>query len=282
MKIYGIIGNPVEHSISPEMHNAAFRELGIDAIYCKFRVLKNELENAVNGIKALGINGFNVTIPYKESIIPYLDYLDKNAKMIGAVNTVKLEGNKLKGYNTDGKGAIIPLKRVMRINGKKALILGAGGAARSISFELLHENIECIYIANRTMKRAIRLSNDLRKYGCNSYVIKLDDNTLRKVIDDVNFVINCTSVGMYPNINESLLSSDMLHSKLIVEDIVYNPLKTRLLQNAEIAGARTISGIEMLVFQGALSFEIWTGIKAPVDIMRISALDAIMKFNKRR
>ncbi len=280
MNIYALIGDPVEQSVSPEMQNAAFKEKEISGVYCKLRVSVEELAETVEGMRLM-VSGFNVTIPHKETIIEHLDWVDKDASKIGAVNVVKNEANRLMGYNTDGKGAVAALKRIEELKDKNALVLGAGGAARSICYELCREGVEHLYIANRTKERAVKLCSDLRKNGCHCTVLALKDRELKEVIHNVRFLVNTTSVGMHPKSEASPIKREILHKDLIIEDIVYNPLETRLLREAESVGAKTINGVEMLVLQGAYAFEIWTGVEAPVEVMRDSAYNALLEFNKK-
>ena len=267
--VYGIIGDPVEHSLSPGMHNAAFKKLGLDHIYLPFHVKSSELEDAINGACALGIMGLNVTIPHKTEVIKYLDYLDIAAGLIGAVNTIEFSENGVVGHNTDGIGAVRAISEVVPVKNKKIMILGAGGAARAISFQILLSGAKSLVISNRTMEKASELKNDL--------VEKLDPDVkvtdlgfkLEEELKDTDILINTTPIGMYPNISQKpLVTADMMHPRLIVNDIVYNPLKTGLIVEAEKAGAKTISGVKMLMYQGVESFKIWTGIEPPVAIFQ--------------
>lgn len=264
--VYGIIGDPVEHTLSPGMHNAAFKKLGLDNIYVPFNVKAEELESAINGAYSLGIKGLNVTIPHKTEVVKYLDYLDIAAGLIGAVNTVEFGENGAVGHNTDGIGAVRAIEEVSPVKDKKIMILGAGGAARAISFQLLLSGARKIVISNRTIEKASELKEDL--------VEKLEQDVkvtdlgveLENELKDSDVLINTTPVGMYPNISQKpLVTSNMMHKDLIVNDIVYNPLKTGLLVEAEKAGAKTITGVKMLMYQGVESFKIWTGFEPPVD-----------------
>ena len=265
--VVGIIGNPIEHTLSPLMHNAAFKYLNLNYIYVPFLVLENALSNSIIGSKALNIKGLNVTIPYKTEVIKYLDSIDRSAELIGAVNTVKFEDNFAKGFNTDGIGAVKAIEDVSKVKNKNVIILGAGGAARAVAFQILLEGAGSLTIANRTPENAINIQNDLtEKLNANVKVTDLGKNLEREIFD-ADILINTTPVGMYPNINQSpLIKSDILHKDIIVNDIVYNPLKTRLLKEAEKKGARTISGFKMLIYQGMESFKIWTGVYPPIEI----------------
>ncbi len=266
-KLYGIIGNPVSHSLSPAMHNAAFLELGENRVYLPFRV--EDVSAAIQGIKALNIRGTSVTIPHKEGVIQHLDRIDPLAAKIGAVNTInreKHDGNiKLSGYNTDWLGAIKPLKKEITLEGTKAILLGAGGSARAIGFGLLEENAHVV-LCSRTESRGRGLARDL---GCEWY--PLDKITTF----EGTVLINATSVGMHPHDDEIPVPEDILINYRVVMDIVYAPLKTKLLKAAEEAGCRTINGLEMLLYQGIAQFELWTGLTAPEELMRQVLREAV-------
>jgi shikimate dehydrogenase len=272
--VFGIIGDPVEHSLSPGMHNAAFESVGLDHIYVPFHVKTEELEDAINGALAMGIRGLNVTIPHKTEVINYLDYLDIAAGLIGAVNTIEFGENGAVGHNTDGIGAIRAIEDVTTVKEKKILVLGAGGAARAISFQLLLNGAKSLVISNRTLERAQLLREDLVEKLDQDVIITDMGSDLEKELDDTDILINTTPIGMYPNINHKpLVTAEMMHKNLIVNDIIYNPLKTGLIMEAEKAGAKTISGIKMLMYQGIESFRIWTGIEPPVEVFQ----NALMK-----
>jgi shikimate dehydrogenase len=271
--VFGIIGDPVEHSLSPGMHNAAFDSVGLDHIYVPFNVKTEELEDAINGARAMGIRGLNITIPHKTEIIKYLDYLDIAAGLIGAVNTIEFGENGAVGHNTDGIGAIRAIEEVTLVKEKKIMVLGAGGAARAISFQLLLSEAENLVISNRTIEKAQELKDDLVEKLDQEVIITDLGSDLKKELEDTDILINTTPIGMYPNINHKpLVTADMMHKELIVNDIVYNPLKTGLIMEAEKAGAKTISGIKMLMYQGIESFRIWTGIEPPIEIFQNALL----------
>jgi shikimate dehydrogenase len=267
--VFGIIGDPVEHSLSPGMHNAAFKELGLDNIYVPFQVKSEHLEDAIIGAQSLGIKGFNVTIPHKTEVINYLDYLDIAAGLIGAVNTIEFGKNGAVGHNTDGIGAVMAIEEVIPIKNKKVVILGAGGASRAIAFQLLLSGVENLVIANRTVEKAAELKTDLvEKLDHEVRVSGIDEN-LTHELSNTDILINTTPVGMYPNVDQKpVVTADMMHPDLVVNDIVYNPLKTGLLNEADKAGAKSISGIKMLMYQGLEAFKIWTGIEPPVEILQ--------------
>jgi len=272
--VFGIIGDPVEHSLSPGMHNAAFKELGLDNIYVPFQVKAENLEDAILGAQSLGIKGFNVTIPHKKEVINYLDYLDIAAGLIGAVNTIEFGKNGAVGHNTDGIGAVKAIEEVTPVKNKKVVVLGAGGASRAITFQLLLSGVDNLIIANRTVEKAIELKTDLDEKLDHEVRVSGLDEKLTQEIKDTDILINTTPVGMYPNIHQKpVLNAAMMHQELVVNDIVYNPLKTGLLKEADKAGAKSISGLKMLMYQGVEAFKIWTGIEPPVEIFQ----NALMK-----
>ncbi len=277
-KICGLIGDPVEHSVSPAMHNAAFSSLGLDYIYLPFRVARDNLTKAIDGLKVLDIRGLNVTIPHKVAVIPLLDEIEPLAQKIGAVNTIVNNKGRLKGHNTDAGGFLKALLgRGVEPRDKKVVVLGAGGASRAISFTLAEKRAE-IVILNRKLEMdwAVELASSISQFSAKEVkALELNDENLSSVLATADILVNATSVGMSPNINQSPVPARLLKTELVVFDIVYNPLKTRLLAEAEAAGAETISGIDMLVRQGALAFELWTGAKAPIDIMKAKAIEAL-------
>jgi shikimate dehydrogenase len=267
-KLFALIGDPVDRSLSPAMHNATFDALGLDCAYIALRVPSEMLADAVEGIRKIHLSGFNVTHPHKVKIIGLLDKLDESAKMVGAVNIVKNVGGKFVGFNTDGDGAVRALEsKVGKLSGKKILLLGAGGAARAIAFSLAQAGAK-LTVANRTASKAKELVVAInKKLGAKAVHVALKKNILVDEIRRSNILINATSTGMYPDVDRTLVTADMMHRGLIVNDIVYEPLQTRLLREAKKAGARTVDGLGMLVHQGAMAFEIWTGRRAPVKVM---------------
>jgi len=275
-KVCGIIGDPIEHTMSPVMHNAAFRKLGLDYVYLPFHVRQEELGKAIDGMRALNIRGLNVTIPHKVSIIPLLDKLDSLAEKIGAINTIVNEDGVLTGYNTDATGFLQALlERRVRPEGKKVVILGAGGASRAISF-ILTERGANLFVLNRQLARAEDLAGRIAQvFSKNVSAQELNEENLKMALARADILINATSVGMVPDVNETPVPAELLKPGLIVFDIVYNPIQTRLLKEAEAVGAKTIDGLEMLVWQGALAFEKWTGQKAPLDLMKREAMKAL-------
>jgi len=271
-KLFAIIGDPVEGSLSPVMHNAAFKALGLDCAYLAFRVPKAKLAGAIAGAKVLGLAGLNVTHPHKIAVVGMLDELDESASLVGAVNTIKNEGGKLIGFNTDGEGAVGALEqKVGKLRGRRVLLLGAGGAGRAIAFSLVKAGAE-LTVANRTTSKAEELARSIRrKLGASVKLVGLGKVELTRAIKQADVLINSTSVGMRPDVDKTLVTADMMHPGLVVNDIVYEPLQTRLLREAKRAGARVVDGLGMLVHQGVLAFEIWTGKKPPIEIMEKEA-----------
>jgi shikimate dehydrogenase len=255
-KLYGIMGNPVSHSLSPAMQNAAFQACGLNKVYVAFEVVN--VPHAMAGFRALGVGGVSVTIPHKQSVIPLLDAIDPVAQKIGAVNTLLIDGDHIHGYNTDWIGANQALEMIIDLSGSTVLIMGAGGAARAIGFGL-QEKGATVILANRTLDKGQALARDL---SCECYPLAEID-TLK-----VDTLVNTTSVGMTPNIDETLVPQQLLENIPAVMDIVYAPSETRLLREAKEAGCATVNGTHMLLFQGVAQFELWTGHKAPVEVMR--------------
>jgi len=263
-----VLGDPVEHSLSPHMHNAVFERGGHNLAYGAFRVPSEALGGAVRGLKALGFLGFNVTLPHKEAILPFLDRVSPEAEMVGAVNTVEVREGRLVGHNTDGIGAIRALKEKSELKGAVALVLGAGGAARAISFALASEGVSSLVIANRTREKAERLAGEVReKMGVPVTSSSLEEESLSQRVSEATLLINTTSVGMHPREGETPLTGGITSDHTVM-DIVYNPMETRLLREAREAGAETIDGVGMFVHQGAESLRIWLGIDPPFPLMR--------------
>ena len=294
-KVVGIIGNPVGHSFSPAMFNAAFKAMKMNYVYVPFKVEKKDLKAAITGAKSLGIKGLNVTIPHKQNVINELDKFDIMANLIGAVNTIDFADGVSKGYNTDCVGAVRAIKEVSGLKDKNVVIVGAGGAARAIAFQIAMEGVNNLNIINRSAKKAESLIYDIKTllsadFSNNS---KLDDITidfsnidlefgyggldkLSECLKDGDILIDTTPIGMHPNMNEApIATNEIMHSDLIVNDIVYNPLETTLIKEAKKANATPISGIKMLLYQGAENFKIWTGKEAPIDLMEETLLKII-------
>ena len=276
-KILAIIGDPVEHSMSPKMHNTVIQDLNLDYVYTAFHVLPKNLKKAVNGFRALNIKGVNVTIPHKVEIMKYLDEIEPTAKALGAINTIKNENGYLKARNTDGPGALKAVKdQGFDPKGKNAVMLGAGGAARSISFYFLKE-LKKLTIVNRDedFELAVNLKTRLDEiYDKPIEVLKTSETQKVKTeIDEASLLLNTTPVGMHPHEGKSPIEADLLHSNLFVFDAIYNPIKTQLILDAEEKGCKTQSGIEMLVNQGWLAFKWWTGKEPDANLMRKAVIE---------
>ncbi len=272
--IVGLIGHPVEHSFSPPMHNAAFDELGMDHAYVAFDVNPQDLQSAIEGAKSLNIKGFNVTIPHKIEVMQFLDEIDEVASLIGAVNTIDFKN--LKGYNTDGIGAVKAIEEVSSIKNKNVVVAGAGGASRAISFYLAKYGAESLTILNRNVEKAQSLAGDVSDSSLISDVKADSISEIRSHLKDADILVDTTPIGMHPNVDDEpiALANDM-HEDLVVFDAVYNPNETVLLKEAIKAGAKPVYGIKMLLYQGAESFRIWTGRDAPVDAMEKALKDTL-------
>ncbi|MDZ5470909.1 shikimate dehydrogenase (plasmid) [Bacillus sp. 31A1R] len=265
-KLYAVIGDPIGHSMSPAMHNDLFQHYKIDAHYHALHVKSEQLEDAIKGLKAIGISGFNVTIPHKVKIISLLDRVDSLALSIGAVNTVVNEDGQLVGYNTDGSGYLTGIRNELSsLEDKKVLIIGAGGAARAIYFSMADAGIKQIDLTNRTVNKALSLIHDC-PYAVQSEALEL--NETEKQLIEYDIVIQTTSIGMSPERDYIPLSLHNLKTNAFVSDIIYNPLETLFLQNAKEKGASIQNGISMFVHQGALAFQKWTGILPDLDRMK--------------
>ena len=267
-----VIGDPIEHSLSPIFQNAALRNAGIDAVYLAARVESRDLENAVRGLSHLGCMGLNVTMPHKVPIMDYVDGLDESARSAGAVNTVKNADGKLTGYNTDIFGVSEALMRAgFRSGGDKAVVLGAGGAARATCIALRKFSRE-IVIVNRTYETALELAAKLRGQGMIAEAVKWDE--LPRALEGTSLIINTTSRGMHPAIDDSPVTKEQLRPEMTVLDLIYYPWRTRLLRDAESMGSRTITGLDVLVHQGAESFRIWFDREPDVKLMMATATEA--------
>ena len=274
-EVFAVIGDPIEHTLSPTMHNAAFENLGLDHVFLAFRVTPDEVEKALQGVRALGIRGLNVTMPHKHSVTEFIDEADATVKFLRSANTILNQRGRLRGFNTDGVGAVKALKNNgLELAGKKVLLLGAGGAAKAIALTLTKE-VDEVCILNRDGTKARELANILEPFGKRVVGDELSPRRIQQELGDSDVLINATSVGMTPNASESLVKPSWLRTGLHVMDIVYNPKETRLIQEAKAVGAKVITGVEMLLHQGAASFEIWTQCKAPIDVMRNALLSKL-------
>ncbi len=260
--LYCVLGDPISHSLSPVMHNSAFTHMGYNGVYLAFNVKDKNLASAISGIKALGIKGVSVTIPHKVEVMKFLDNIDEKALKIGAVNTIVNKDGKLFGYNTDCLGATNALLEKTAIKDKDVVILGSGGAARAIGFGIVSEGGR-LTILGVLKDEGENLAKDL---GVDYYHLSEFKNI------DCQILINATPVGMTPNTKAMPVQKEDLKKDMVVMDIVYNPIKTSLLKESEGIGCITADGASMFVYQGAAQFEMWTGKKAPVDIMRKTVL----------
>ena len=258
-KVVAVIGNPIEHSLSPPMHNAAYKQMGMDYVYVAFKIEKDNLSHLIESAKTMGLVGLNVTIPYKTDIIEYLDEVDDTARRINAVNTIRFKDGMAKGYNTDGTGAVKSIEKYTELKNKKVLVLGAGGASKAITFTLLNHGINSLTIANRSRDNAIQLIDNLKKQTGFDQISYVDIEKADTILEDVDIIINTTPIGMYPNVDaDTPIKTEKINENHVVMDIIYNPLETKLLKNAKDNGATTISGTNMLINQGITAFEIFT------------------------
>lgn len=268
-KTFAVIGDPIDHSLSPNIHSAAFRELNLDCSYIAYRIPKGELEEGIESLKKIKIDGFNVTIPHKIEMMKHLDKLDESCSVIGAVNTVTNNNGILKGYNTDMDGFLDPFKkRNVSLRDLKVLLLGAGGAARAIVAGFAKEHAQSITIANRTLINAKNMAEFANKIGLKANAINIDE--VRDTAKNFDVIVNATSIGLK---NEpSPISLDGINSKTIVYDIIYMPINTDFLKKAKEKGAIIIYGYEMLLGQATRAFEIWHGMEAPYNAMKKALL----------
>ena len=268
-KTYAVIGDPIDQSLSPTIHNAAFRELNLDCTYIAYKVPKGELAAGVESLKKINISGFNVTIPHKVEMIKFLDSVEENCSIIGATNTVSYDNGKLKGYNTDMDGFLDPFrKRSLSVKDSNVLLLGAGGAARAIVAGFAKEKAKKITIANRTLQNANSMVQFAHKIGVDANAITIDQ--VGDTASDYNIIVNSTSVGMKDE--QSLISTKTINEKSIVYDIVSKPINTDLIKQSKKNGAIIIYGYEMLLGQAERAFKIWHGIDAPYEAMKKSIL----------
>jgi len=266
-KITGIFGNPIEHTLSPLMHNSAFSELGLDMCYIPFKVSPDDLSNAVQSIRALNLAGVNITVPHKENVIPLLDKVDDEATFIGAVNTITNHNGILTGYNTDGRGFMSSLaEESVSVDNKEVVMIGTGGAARAVSY-YLSEKASKLSMFDIDRSKADNLVSDLGKIRNNVYLLDNPDD-----LGKPSILINATPLGLHSDdplpVNADIISSDM-----VICDLIYK--QTPLLIKASEKGAKTVNGSGMLLWQGVLAFELWTGVKPPVDTMRLNLMSRI-------
>ncbi len=277
LHITGIIGDPVHHTLSPLMHNIAFKNLKLPFIYLPFHVKANQLGSFMKQARLWKLKGFNVTIPHKETVLRYLDQMSPEARLIGAVNTIVLSKGKLTGYNTDGEGYLRSLwkEKKFQPHNKNIVILGAGGAARALLYALGKKGTKNITIVNRTISRAQKLAKEFQKIlGIQINTAHLDNKSLGKIFPYTHLLVNSTSVGLH-NTRFKNLPLKVLPSSAIVSDLVYRPLETPFLVQAKKSGLSTHTGLGMLLHQGALAFHLWTKRKPPMNLMKKALLDAL-------
>jgi len=276
-RIVGVIGDPVKHSCSPPMHNAAFREMGMDYVYVPFWIRPEHLPAAVEGFKAMNVAGINITLPHKKAVLPLMDSVSQEAQLIGAVNTMVFKNGMVEGHNTDARGLIASLREagVDSVEGMNIVVLGAGGGALAVVTGLALAGAGGITIANRTTEKAVQLAETIgAKTGVQVEGVSLDDKHLSEYISGSHLLVSTITAGMDPSI-PLVIDADWLHENLTVCDIVYVPPETNLLKAAAERGLKTIGGMGMLVNQGAISFHLWTGKQPPVGTMRQALAKAL-------
>ena len=277
-RLLGLFGHPVKHTASPAMHNAAFAAAKLNCVYLPFDVAPDYLEEAVASLRALNFMGANVTVPHKQDVIPFLDGISGEARLIGAVNTIKVEGKRLVGHNTDGRGFVQSLKEDLglTLKGKNMVLIGAGGAGRAVGVQSGLEGIGNIAIVDEQASRADTLSAHMRAKipGCNASPLSPKDAAFMEALADADIIVDATPLGMQ---SSDPMSVDPLHfpKHAVVVDLVYNPPETKLLRAAKKQGCKVFNGLGMLLYQGAIAFELWTGRKAPIDVMRATLKKAL-------
>ncbi len=269
-KLVLLLGLPLGHSISPAMHNRVFEKLGMDYCYMPVEVSPEDLGTVFAGLIKMNVGGLNVTIPHKINIISHLDELDPLARAIGAVNTIRIKDGKTKGYNTDGEGFVRSLeeKTGISVQGERFFILGCGGAVRAIAMTLASKGAGKIYLCNRTLSTAKRLTEEINeKVSDCAEAVEQTPETIKPFLQGCDVLINGTQLGMHPNVDKSPIDKSLLRKDLIVSDIVYNPLMTKLLKDAQELGCTVVDGLGMLIYQGAAAFQIWTGVEPLIEDM---------------
>ena len=269
LKTFAVIGDPIDHSLSPTIHNAAFRQLELECTYIAYKIPKDDLGAEIDSLKKIKISGFNVTIPHKINMLKFLDEMDENCRIIGATNTVINENGHLKGYNTDMDGFLEPIKhRNIIIKNSNILLLGAGGAARAIIAGMAKEKAKCVTIVNRTTDHSLELKKFSESLGLDAEVKTIEE--MSEFQSDYNFIINSTSLGLKNETN--IVPTKIINEETVVYDIVYKPLNTELVKESKKRNAEIIYGYEMLLGQAIRSFEIWLNQKAPYDAMKKAIL----------
>jgi len=269
LKTFAVIGDPIDHSLSPTIHNAAFRQLELECTYIAYKIPKDDLGAEIDSLKKIKISGFNVTIPHKINMLKFLDEMDENCRIIGATNTVINENGHLKGYNTDMDGFLEPIKhRNIVIKNSNILLLGAGGAARAIIAGMAKEKAKRVTIVNRTTDHSLELKKFSESLGLDAEVKTIEE--MSEFQSDYNFIINSTSLGLKNETN--IVPTKIINEETVVYDIVYKPLNTELVKESKKRNAEIIYGYEMLLGQAIRSFEIWLNQKAPYDAMKKAIL----------
>jgi shikimate dehydrogenase len=276
-KLYGIFGHPVEHTFSPGMHNAAFKKLNMNACYVPFAVHPDQLKDAAKAILPLGLCGLNITVPHKQNVITYLDDLSEEARLIGAVNTIQIVEGKLVGHNTDGRGFIRSLHDNAGYDpkGKTVFLIGSGGAARAVGFSLALSGVRKILFYDVDLQKAKTLARTIRKKtGVDAQTLSAGD--VASAANEAGCLINATPLGLKKS-DPLPMKKELIHKRHLVYDLVYNPPDTKFLKAAKERGAKRLSGLGMLLYQGVIAFEIWTGVKAPVGVMKNALTRQIME-----
>lgn len=271
--LLGLIGTPLKHSKSPHMHNTSFEALGLDHVYMAFEVEDGYIKEALDALKILNAVGGNVTMPHKKKVLEFLDEISPDAKIIGSVNTIKIDENKkITGYNTDGRGFVKALgENGVNFKGKKIVVAGAGGAARAVVTQLAFDGAGEIVLFNRTLSSAEEITDNINNNipTCKARSVVMDEAVLVEEIKDAAILVNCTSLGMKSTIDQAIISSaDQLPKGIFVAEIVYDPDQTKLLKLAQEAGCKHMNGLMMMIWQGAIAFKIWTGQDMPTDLIK--------------
>jgi shikimate dehydrogenase len=270
--LVGLLGYPIKHSKSPHIHNTSFEALGLDHVFLAFEVEENNTKEALEALKTFKAVGCNITMPIKEKVMEYVDDISEDAKIIGSVNTIKNENGKLIGYNTDGRGYVKSLIEAgVDSKGKKIVMVGAGGAAKAVAVQLAYDGASEVVVFNRTVSKAEVITDTINNHipTCKAKALATDEAVLKEELKDAVVLINCTSLGMKDSLDKSIVNSpETLHKNLFVSDIVYDPPRTKFLKIAEEAGCKTMNGLGMVIWQGAIAFKIWTGMDMPVDLIK--------------
>lgn len=267
----GLIGHPVSHSFSPVMHNAAFEFLKMNYVYTAFDVKPESIREAVQGLSALGFKGVNVTVPHKESVIPFMDSLSDEAKIIGAVNTIKFSDEEIKGYNTDAYGFSAAIEKAfsIKLEGKKIFVIGAGGGAKAVATQSAIDGAKKITVTDISEGKAEQLTNNIRKNISSVQIeaVKTESREMKNAVEDADIIINATPLGMKDK-DPIPIDTNLIGKGQKLFDLIYNPKETKLMKEAQMKGCEVSNGLMMLLYQGMKSFEIWTGIRPPEEVMK--------------